>query len=301
MADNKLPESSKLLESSELPELPKLNYLTNTSTPIGSSIKFEYKAITYPMSIISEISLKKETLAPLPNNKICVPINLSNPMDSIKIQGLPDGVEFQIGMMGVTVESESKIHLYTLNTRSNQGILSMDQKEFYDWTKTIGGNSYMEHTQKHHVFFGESTYLVFDREEIKKCTNAHYFTIIITVNMCNVIESWNDVSFVKIRKINYDKMNDKLNYDDTCNPLYCSLTHEEILANSQKLLKQTLYKNKCLGCLTPYSKEEKGTKSRKIGCMCNNGHYVCLECWTNKPDALHWKNEMGPEHSLYFN
>lgn len=290
MSDN---NSSEIIESPKLTELPKVN--KDTFIPI----KLEYKAITYPMSLISEISLKSASMPPLPNNKICVPINLSDPMDSIKVQGLPKGIEFQIGMMGVNMEGESKIHLYTLNTRSEQGYLSMDKKEFHDWNKITSGNSCMEHTQKHHVFFGESTYLVFDRDEIKKCTDLHYFTIIITVNMCNVIESSNDVSFVKIRKTNDN--HGQLNYNDTYNPLYCFYTHDQILANSQKLLKRALYKDKCLGCLLPYSKVAMGNKSRKIGCMCNIGHYVCLSCWNHKPDALHWKNEMGPEHSLYFN
>ena len=211
---------------------------------------FEYKSITYPMSIIAEIDLKKATVAPLPSEKVCIPVNLSHPFDSIKIQGMPNGVEFAIGQLGVILEGDHKIYLYMMNTQSNQGYLSMDQKEFIDWKKNIGGHFYMEKTPKPYTYFGECTYLVFDRNEITKYTDALYFPIIITINMCNVIESFNQRSIMRIREI--DDSNGQLDYDDKYNPLYCSTTLAEMLECAQKQLKQILRRNKCIGCLIPY-------------------------------------------------
>lgn len=53
---------------------------------------------------------------------------------------------------------------------------------------------------------------------------------------------------------------------------------------------------KCLGCKT---EEPTLTDTNyQIRCDCFNKNFVCMKCWTAKPDINYWQGIFGPEHAL---
>lgn len=256
----------------------------------------EYDSIDYPMSILSDINLNAPIPKYFPTDSICVPINLSCPMKSIKVQGLPLGIEFQLGFLGIEAEKEIKIRKF--DPISVNGYLTMDNDYF---VKLIASNPvYQSNMKKYNgkfAQFGSSQFLIFNREEIIK-TKYDNLSIVITVQICNVLEKRqiNNVyrSSWKFRPIN----SKELKYDDETNVLYDDPDQTELISSAENKLHQLTNRNKCLGCSILRSSIENTNNLAKLVCMCHHGHFVCLECFNQQPDIFHWRHKFGPEHSI---